>query len=91
MTLTALILGFGLLARILLNLYRENLSLRQSRSRTAAILWNLKRQRDAFAECLRLSGDEYEELHERCVELEGELAEFRKEDVRRVVQERVWS
>ncbi len=81
----------GVAYYLLRRFWIENQRLRKARSRTAAILWNLKRQRDAYAASLELAGDEFEELHERCVELEGELAEFRKDDVRRVVQERVWS
>ncbi len=82
MAVVALVVGFGLLARWMLGLHRENVSLRKARSRTAAILRNLKRGRDALADCLRLAGDEYQELHERCVELESELSEYRKEDAR---------
>lgn len=79
--------AFFLLARLL----TENQRLTRARSATAQRIRRLRQQRDAYAECLRESGDEYEELGARCEELESELKAYRAEDVRRVVQERVWS
>lgn len=45
--ITALVIGFGLLARWMLTLHRENVALRSARRRTAAIMRKLKRDRDA--------------------------------------------
>ncbi len=76
----SLVVGFGLLARFLLNLHRENVALRQARIRSAALMRRVRRERDAYAHCVVCAGDDYEELEERCAGLEEELAEFRREE-----------
>lgn len=87
MTLLAMILAAGLLAREILKMRATNRLLlaerTQTRARVAASIRRLRRHRDAYAPCLEQAGDEYQEVHERAEELERELAAYRKEDARR--------
>lgn len=87
MEVVALVIGFGMLARWMLALHRENTRLAAdriaTRSRCARLLRHVRRQRDAAMFCLETAGDDYQDLHESHEELLRETAVYRQEDARR--------